>query len=233
MKIEVLKDITSANDAIAAQNRQVLDRHKILTVNIMSSPGAGKTSLILQTIDRLKSKLKLAVIEGDVASKIDADKIDEQGIPVVQINVGASCSLEAQMITPALNKLPLENIDLLFIENVGNLICPAEFALGEHKKVVIASIPEGDDKPVKYPLMFTEADAVVLNKLDLLPHLEFEVASFRKAVEGLNPKVRIFEVSCKTGAGLDAWCSWISIEAKNEGPLPRKRDRTANKERRA
>ena len=233
MKIEVLKDITSANDAIAAQNRQVLDRHKILTVNIMSSPGAGKTSLILQTIDRLKSKLKLAVIEGDVASKIDADKIDEQGIPVVQINVGASCSLEAQMITPALNKLPLENIDLLFIENVGNLICPAEFALGEHKKVVIASIPEGDDKPIKYPLMFTEADAVVINKLDLLPHLEFKVAGFRKAVEGLNPKVRIFEVSCKTGAGLDAWCSWISSETKNEGPLPRKRDRIANKERRA
>jgi len=214
MKIEVLKGITSANDAIAAQNRQVLDRHKILTLNIMSSPGAGKTSLILQTIDRLKHQLKLGVIEGDVASKIDADKIDEQGIPVVQINVGASCSLEAQMITPALNKLPLENIDLLFIENVGNLICPAEFALGEHKKVVISSIPEGDDKPAKYPLMFTEADAVVINKLDLLPHLEFEVAGFRKAVEGLNPKVKIFEVSCKTGAGLEAWCSWISAEAK-------------------
>jgi len=162
MKIEVLKDITSANDAIAAQNRQALDKHRILTLNLMSSPGAGKTSLILQTIDRLKNELKLAVIEGDVASKIDADKIDKEGIPVVQINTGASCSLEAQMIGPALDKLPLENIDLLFIENVGNLICPAEFALGEHKKVVISSIPEGDDKPTKYPLMFTEADAVVI-----------------------------------------------------------------------
>lgn len=214
MKIEVLKNITSANDAIAAQNRQILDKHKILTLNFMSSPGAGKTSLILQTIDRLKNKLKLAVIEGDVASKIDADKVKKQGIPVVQINTGASCSLEAQMITPALGKLPLENIDLLFIENVGNLICPAEFALGEHKKVVIPSIPEGDDKPIKYPLMFTQADAVVINKIDLLPYLEFDVASFRKAIEGLNPKVKIFEVSCKTGAGIDAWCSWISTEAK-------------------
>jgi len=214
MKIEVLKDITSANDAIADRNRGTLDKHNVLTLNVMSSPGAGKTSLILNTIDRLRNELKLAVIEGDVASKIDADKIDKQGIPVVQINTGAACSLEAQMITPALNRLPLENIDLLFIENVGNLICPAEFALGEHKKVVISSTPEGDDKPTKYPLMFTEADTVVINKLDLLPHLEFDLAGFRKAVEGLNPKVKIFEVSCKTGAGLDAWCSWISAEAK-------------------
>ena len=214
MKIEVLKDITSANDAIADRNRGTLDKHNVLALNVMSSPGAGKTSLILQTIDRLRNELKLAVIEGDVASKIDADKIDSQGIPVIQINTGASCSLEAQMITPALNKLPLENIDLLFIENVGNLICPAEFALGEHRKVVIASTPEGDDKPTKYPLMFTEADTVVINKLDLLPHLEFDLTGFRKAVEGLNPKVKIFEVSCKTGAGIDAWCSWISAEAK-------------------
>lgn len=214
MKIEVLKDITSANDAIAAQNRQTLDRNKTLAINLMSSPGAGKTSLILQTIARLKKEFKLAVIEGDVASKVDADKIDAQGIPVVQINVGASCSLEAQMITPALDKLPLDNTDLLIIENVGNLICPAEFALGEHRKVVIASTPEGDDKPTKYPLMFTEADAVIINKLDLLPHLEFDMGNFCKTVEGLNPKVKIFEVSCKTGTGLDAWCSWISTELK-------------------
>jgi len=214
MKIEVLKNITSANDTIAARNKQVLDRHKVFALNCMSSPGAGKTSLILQTIDRLRSELKLAVIEGDVASKIDADKIDEQGIPVVQINTGAACSLEAQMITPSLDKLPLENIDLLFIENVGNLICPAEFALGEHKKVVISSIPEGDDKPTKYPLMFSEADVIVINKIDLLPHIDFDVASFRKAVEGLNPDVKIFVVSCKTGDGIDAWCSWVSSEAK-------------------
>ncbi len=214
MKIEVLKNITSANDTIAARNKQVLDKHKVFALNCMSSPGAGKTSLILQTIDHLRNELKLAVIEGDVASKIDADKIDEQGIPVVQINTGAACSLEAQMITPSLDKLPLENIDLLFIENVGNLICPAEFALGEHKKVVISSIPEGDDKPTKYPLMFSEADVVVINKIDLLPHLEFDVTNFRKVIEGLNPDVKIFEVSCKTGDGIDAWCSWVLSEAK-------------------
>ena len=214
MKVEVLKSITSANDAIAAHNRQVMDNHKNFTINLMSSPGAGKTSLILQTANRLKDVLKLAVIEGDVASKIDADKIDAEGIPVVQINVGGSCSLEAHMIGPALDKLPLDTVDLLFIENVGNLICPAEFALGEHKKVVISSIPEGDDKPAKYPLMFSEADAVIINKVDLLPYLEFDLVGFRKVIEGLNSKVKIFEVSCKTGTGMDAWCSWLSTEVK-------------------
>ncbi len=214
MKIEVLKDITSANDAIAAQNQEFLDKHNILALNIMASPGSGKTSLILQTISHLRKKLKLAVIEGDVASKIDADKIDKEGIPVVQINVGSSCSLQAHMLGPALKKLPLPKIDILFIENIGNLICPAEWALGEHKKVVISSIPEGDDKPTKYPLMFTMANAVIVNKLDLLPHLEFDLDGFHKKVRGLNPKVKIFDVSCKTGAGIDAWCSWILSQVK-------------------
>ena len=217
MKIEVLKNITSANDAIAAENRKFIDKNEVLTINIMASPGAGKTSLILKTIDCLRTKLKLAVIEGDVASKIDADKMDEQGIPVVQINVGGNCSLEAHMIRPALEKLPLKNIDVLFIENVGNLICPAEFALGEHKKVVVSSTPEGDDKPVKYPLMFTEADVVIINKIDLTPYLEFDTASFLKAVKGLNPKVEVFQVSCKTGEGIQDWCDWLSLEAKKTG----------------
>ena len=214
MRIEVLKNITSANDAIAAGNKQMLDNNKTIALNIMASPGAGKTSFILQTIDHLKNNIKIAVIEGDVASKIDADRIDKEGIPVIQINVGGSCSLEAQMITPALEKLPLQNTDLLFIENVGNLICPAEFALGEHKKVVISSIPEGDDKPVKYPLIFTEADVIIINKLDLLPYVEFDLDGFRKSIEELNPKVKIFEVSCKTGEGIDRWCSWILSETK-------------------
>ncbi len=214
MKVEILKNITSANDAIAAQNQQVLDKHNVLALNIMASPGAGKTSLILQAINHLKQKTSIAVIEGDVASKIDADKIDKEGIPVVQINVGASCSLEAHMIGPALNKLPLAKVNLLFIENIGNLICPAEFALGEHRKVVISSITEGDDKPVKYPLMFTLADVVIINKIDLLPHLEFGLENFRKAIKGLNPKTKIFEVSCKTGEGIDAWCSWLLAQVK-------------------
>jgi hydrogenase nickel incorporation protein HypB len=214
MKVEVLKDITSANDAIAAQNQQTFDKHGILAINLMSSPGSGKTSLILQTIKNLRTKLQLAVIEGDVASKIDADRIGKEGIPVVQINIGGSCSLEAHMIDPALQKLPLEKIDVLIIENVGNLICPAEFALGEHKKVVIASIPEGDDKPAKYPVIFTEADAVIINKLDLSPVLDFDLPRFRRLIEGLNPKVKIFEVSCKTGEGIADWCAWISKQAK-------------------
>jgi hydrogenase nickel incorporation protein HypB len=216
MKIEVLKNITNANDAIAAQNRQVFDKHDILTINLMSSPGSGKTSLILQTIKHLKNKLQIAVIEGDVASKIDADRIGKEGIPVVQINVGGSCSLEAHMIGPALEKLPLEKVDVLLIENVGNLICPAEFALGEHKKVVIASIPEGDDKPAKYPVIFTEADAVIINKLDLAPVLDFDLPRFRKLIEGLNPDVKIFEVSCKTGEGIAEWCAWISKQIKKK-----------------
>jgi hydrogenase nickel incorporation protein HypB len=215
MKIEVLKNITSANDTIAEQNKQILDEHKIFTINLMSSPGAGKTSLLLQTIERCKNELKLAVIEGDVASRIDADKISERGIPVVQINVGGSCSLEAHMIGPAMAKLPLKDIDVLFIENVGNLICPAEFALGETKKVVIASIPEGDDKPAKYPLMFTEADAVVINKLDLKELLNFNSDNFLKSLKGLNPDITAFEVSCTVGTGIDKWCDWLKNEVKN------------------
>ncbi len=216
MKVPVLKDITSANDAIAAQNRQVLDQHGIFTINLMSSPGAGKTSLLLQTIKHLGNKLQLAVIEGDIASKIDADRIGKEGIPVVQINTGGSCSLEAQMISTALGKLPLTKIKVLIIENVGNLICPAAFALGEHKKVVIASIPEGDDKPAKYPVIFTEADAVIINKLDLSPHVDFDLPRFRKLIQGLNPKVKIFEVSCKTGKGIAEWCTWLSSQAKKK-----------------
>jgi hydrogenase nickel incorporation protein HypB len=216
MKVPVLKNITNANDAIAAQNRQVLEQYGILTINLMSSPGAGKTSLILQTIKHLGSKLQLAVIEGDIASKIDADKISKEGIPVVQINTGGSCSLEAQMINTALGKVPLGKINVLIIENVGNLICPAAFALGEHKKVVIASIPEGDDKPAKYPVIFTEADAVIINKLDLTPHVDFDLPRFRKLLEGLNPKVKIFEVSCKTGKGIGQWCTWLSSQAKKK-----------------
>ncbi len=214
MEIKVLKDILSANDTIARRNQDRLDKHGILTINVMSSPGAGKTSLILQTINMLKPKVRVAVIEGDVASRIDADKVHQQGVPVVQINTGGGCHLDANMTENALNNLPLEEVDLLLIENVGNLICPAEFALGEHKKVMLLSAPEGDDKPYKYPLMFTEADVVLVNKVDLLPYLDFNVNAFSKAVTGLNPKVKIFQVSCKTGEGLEAWLSWLQGEIK-------------------
>ncbi len=219
MRIRVLKNIASANDAIAAQNKDLLDSHHIIAINLMSSPGAGKTSVILQTIQYLRNKLRFAVIEGDIASKIDADKIDKQGIPVVQINTGGGCSLEAHMITSALKKLPLKNVDLLFIENVGNLVCPAGFALGEHKRVVISSIAEGDDKPIKYPIMFSLADAVVINKIDLLPLQEFDLVGFRKKIIDLNPKTTIFEVSCKTGEGIHTWCSWILGQMQNRSKI--------------
>jgi hydrogenase nickel incorporation protein HypB len=214
MEIKVLKDILGANEAIAKRNKDRLDSHGILTINIMSSPGAGKTSLILQTINRLKPRTRIAVIEGDVASRIDADKVNKEGVPVIQINTGGGCHLDANMTERALDNLPLGQIDLLLIENVGNLICPAEFNLGEHKKVMLLSMPEGDDKPHKYPLMFSEADVVLVNKVDLLPYLDFNLDAFRKVVTGLNPKVKIFPVSCKTGEGLAAWFGWLEGEVK-------------------
>ena len=211
-KIELVQNILEANESIAAQNKRLLDEHGVFAINIMASPGAGKTSLILQTIARLKGKLRIGVIEGDVASTLDAEKVKNEAVGVVQINtrnMPESCSLIASMLDPALKKLPLEDIDLLLIENVGNLICPSEFVLGEHKRVVVSSLPEGDDKPIKYPMIFADADAVVINKADLLPYVDFDIAVFRRAIEGLNPKVKSFELSCKTGAGIESWCSWV------------------------
>ncbi len=225
MEIKVLKDILGANEAIARRNKDRLDSHGILTINIMSSPGAGKTSLILRTINRLKPTTRLAVIEGDVASHIDADKVNKEGVPVIQINTDGGCHLDANMTERALDNLPLGKIDLLLIENVGNLICPAEFNLGEHKKVMLLSMPEGDDKPHKYPLMFSEADVVLVNKVDLRPYLDFNLDAFRQVVTGLNPKVKLFPVSCKTGEGLDAWFSWLEGEVKK---LRRRRQRGKN-----
>ena len=211
-KIELVQNILEANESIAAQNKRLLDEHGVFAINIMASPGAGKTSLILQTIARLKGKLRIGVIEGDVASTLDAEKVKNEAVGVVQIstrNMPESCALNASMLDAALKKLPLEDIDLLLIENVGNLICPSEFVLGEHKRVVVSSLPEGDDKPIKYPMIFTDADAVVINKADLLPYVDFDIAVFRRAIEGLNPKVKSFELSCKTGAGIESWCSWV------------------------
>jgi hydrogenase nickel incorporation protein HypB len=216
-KIEVIQHILEANETIASRNQQLLDKHKVFAINIMSSPGAGKTSLILQTLARLKGRLNTVVIEGDVASTVDAEKVQSEAKAVVQINtrnMPESCSLIAAMIESALKDMPLDNIDLLLIENVGNLICPSEFTLGEHKRVVISSLPEGDDKPIKYPLIFIDADAVIINKMDLLPHVDFDIAAFRRSITGLNPKVEVFELSCKTGEGIERWCSWILEQAE-------------------
>ena len=216
-KIEIIQNIMEANDSIAAQNQRLLDEHGVFAINIMSSPGAGKTSIILQTIAKLKNKLRIGVIEGDVASTLDAEKVKGEAVAVVQIttrNMSESCTLIANMLDYALKSLPLEDIDLLLIENVGNLICPSEFVLGEHKRVVISSLPEGDDKPIKYPMIFADADAVVINKMDFLPYVDFDIHAFRHAVEGLNPKIKFFEVSCKTGTGIEGWCSWLLKEVE-------------------
>jgi len=209
MEFKVLKDILSANDQIAVENRELLDGNKVFAVNVMSSPGSGKTSTILQTIKGLKDKVKIAVIEGDVSSSIDAEKISKEGITALQINTGGECHLDANMLNRAIKNLPLEQIDLLFIENVGNLICTAEFQLGMHKNLVISSTAEGDDKPLKYPLMFTVADVVLINKMDLQPYIDFDVEAYKKAVVALNQRAEIFEISCTTGQGIDAWLAWL------------------------
>ena len=209
MEIKVIKDILSANNQIAEQNRRLLDSNRVLAVNLMSSPGAGKTSLILQTIKALKDKVRIGVIEGDISSSIDAEKIIQEKVPVIQINTGGECHLDANMTSPALENLPLGEIDLLLIENVGNLVCPGEFELGEHKKVMLLSVPEGDDKPYKYPLMFHIADVVLINKIDLLPYLKFDLEGFSRAVKGINQKVEIFQISCTTGQGIQDWVSWV------------------------
>jgi hydrogenase nickel incorporation protein HypB len=207
VKIKVVKNILDANDQIAAENVKLFDEAGLIPINIMASPGAGKTSLILKTIDLLG--LPVAVVEGDIASTLDAEKVGAKHVPVVQINTGGACHLDAAMVRKAVKQLNLRHARFLFIENVGNLVCPASFDLGEQAKVVVASVPEGDDKPYKYPGMFSAASAVVLNKIDTLPVIEFDLERFKKGVLALNAGVPIFEVSCKTGEGLNAWITWL------------------------
>ena len=213
VKVPVVRDILSANERLAEQNRRLLAEHHVCAVNIMASPGAGKTSLILRTIDALAGRLRVGVIEGDIASRVDADKVAAAGAPVVQVNTGGTCHLDAPMVGVALERLPLDQIDLLFIENVGNLICPVEFGLGEAARVVVSSVPEGDDKPYKYPGIFAAVDAIVLNKIDLAPYVPFDRAAFRTLVAGMNPKASFLELSCATGEGLEAWVGWLEALA--------------------
>jgi hydrogenase nickel incorporation protein HypB len=209
MRVTVQRDILSANDAVAADNRALFDEVGVLAVNVMASPGAGKTSLILATAARLPEEVRLGVVEGDLASRIDTDTVAAQGIPVTQINTGGSCHLDAPMVQAALADLPVRELDLLFIENVGNLICTAEFDLGAHMAVVVASVPEGHDKPYKYPNMFARADIVLLNKSDLLAVFDFDLESFRRGVEMVNPEAPIITASCRSGMGMDAWLAWL------------------------
>jgi len=214
MEIKVVKDIMGANEQIAQENRQLFDRHNVFVVNVMASPGAGKTNLILETIKTLKGKVKVGVVEGDISSSLDAEAIGKEGVPVVQINTGGECHLDANMTSTALGSLPLGDIRLLLIENVGNLVCPAEFYLGEDLRVLVSSTPEGDDKPFKYPLMFHEADVVLVNKIDLLPYLKFDVDAFANTIKGINQKVKVFPLSCTTGEGVDEWVSWLLSQVK-------------------
>ena len=209
MEIKVLKDILDANEQMALSNRDLLEKQKILCLNIMSSPGSGKTTLIMETIKRIKDEYQIGVIEGDIASSIDAEKIASLSIPVVQINTGGGCHLDANSVKSALHNLPLSSIKLLLIENVGNLICPGEFNLGESKKIVLLSVPEGDDKPFKYPLIFSIADVVLITKIDLLPYFDFHLDNFIKVVTDMNQKAKIFPLSSKTGEGIQAWIDWL------------------------
>ncbi|MBX3058188.1 MAG: hydrogenase nickel incorporation protein HypB [Anaerolineae bacterium] len=209
-KVTIVEEIMSANDRLAQQNRALLDAHGVFAINVMASPGAGKTSLILRTITAVAPHLTLGVVEGDTAPvTIDADKVLAAGMPAVQINTGGSCHLEASMVAKALPQLPLTDLDLLVLENVGNLVCPAGFQLGTHANIVVASVPEGDDKPYKYPGIYRGIDALILNKTDLLPYVDFNLAYFRQGIELLNPEAAFFPLSCKTGEGFAAWIEWL------------------------
>ena len=213
MKVKVVSKILEANDRIALENRRKFDDAKVFVINLMSAPGAGKTSLLEKTLSR-QTGLRSGVIEGDIAGSDDAERIERLGSPVVQINTGGACHLDANMISEVLDDLPLRDLDLLFIENVGNLVCPAEFKVGEDIKVMLLSVTEGHDKPLKYPLMFQESSALIVNKMDLVPYIDVDVDKIKRDSLSLNPLLKIFEVSCKNGGGIQEWVDWLAGRAR-------------------
>jgi hydrogenase nickel incorporation protein HypB len=213
MEVRVVKHILEANERIALQNRTLFDGRGIVAVNLMGSPGAGKTTLLERTIEALKEITPMAVIEGDITSSHDAERIAAHSIPTVQINTGGACHLDGNMVRDALAELTLDGIGLLVVENVGNLVCPAEFNIGEHHKAMIISATEGDDKPEKYPLMFQVSQVLLLNKIDLLPHLSFNMKRFMEQARKVNPKLTVMPISCTTGEGLEAWFRWLEEKA--------------------
>lgn len=210
--VEVKEDILSGNKALANDIRDLLRKNNIFMVNLMASPGAGKTSLLLRTIGELKDAFRIGVIEGDIASAVDAEKVAREGVPAVQLRTGGFCHLDAPMIGMALQEMDLPNLDCIIIENVGNLVCPAEFDTGAARKVMILSVPEGDDKPLKYPLMFSITDALIVNKVDYLSDSDFDMAALEARVRHLNPGGKIFKVSCRTGEGISSWADWLRGE---------------------
>lgn len=215
MKVKIVKNILEANERIALSNRQRFEEYGVFVVNLMSAPGAGKTSLLEKTLLTLDGRVKVGVIEGDIVGTEDAERLLRFNIPLVQINTQGACHLDANMIGEVLNELPLEELDILFIENVGNLVCPAEFNVGEDMKVMILSVTEGDDKPSKYPLMFKESSALIINKIDLVPHLDINMERIKKDSLKINPSLKIFEISCRTGEGIEQWTSWLLSERDN------------------
>jgi len=221
MEIKVLRNVLEANDALASENRHLLREKGIYTINLIASPGAGKTTVLERTIDGLKGEFRIAVVEGDIAGSADAVRIGRHQVPVIQINTGGDCHLNANMVRSALGDLPLAEIDLLFIENVGNLVCPAGFDIGEEIKVVILSVAEGDDKPEKYPLIFEQSSAMVLNKLDLMGMVDFDMEKARSAARATNPELPIFELSARTGEGIEGWLEWLRTRVKTGRPTPR------------
>ncbi len=219
IKVPVVRNILQANDRLAAENRRRFDEAGIYVINLMSSPGAGKTSLLERTIDGLSGRVGIAVIEGDLQSSYDAERIQSKGVQAVQINTDGGCHLDGNMIQIALESLDLTAVNLLIIENVGNLVCPAEFNLGEHDKVMILSVTEGDDKPLKYPLMFQLSSALLVNKIDLLPYTDCDLSKIRERARQLNGNQQVFEISCRTGEGFAPWIAWIEQKLGEHGKL--------------
>jgi len=215
-EIKVVTNILQTNDEITAKNKKILDEKGIYVINLMSSPGSGKTSLLERIIAKLKNDINIAVIEGDIYTTKDAQRIEAQGVPVIQINTGGACHLDAEMIKGALNSLTLDKVDLLVIENVGNLVCPAEFEIGEDIKISVLSTTEGNDKPLKYPLMFEKSGAIILNKLDLIEFTDFDKKEFYKDIKSLNANADTFETSCVKNQGIDEICSWLMSNIKNK-----------------
>ena len=209
MEIKFMKNILGENDRIAAENQALFKEKNVYVINLMGSPGAGKTSVLEKTMERLKDKVNMAVIEGDLFTSKDAERIEKHGVPVIQINTAGGCHLDAAMIQQTAPQLDLDKLDLLVVENVGNLVCPAEFAVGEDEKGVVLSITEGDDKPMKYPLIFKESAIALLNKVDLVPFCNFDLKSAEEDIDTLHPGMKVIEVSCTKDQGVDAWCDWL------------------------
>jgi hydrogenase nickel incorporation protein HypB len=214
VKVPVVRNILQANERLAAANRKRFDDAGIFVFNLMSSPGAGKTSLLERTVEGLADRMKMAVIEGDLQCSFDAERIQKKGVQAIQINTDGGCHLDGNMIQIALESIDFNDLDLLIIENVGNLVCPAEFNLGEHEKVMILSVTEGDDKPSKYPLMFQLSSVLLINKVDLLPYIDCDVGKIRERARQINAKQEIYEISCRTGEGLPAWFSWLEQKVR-------------------